>query len=250
MSIASEVGAPPVAERRAPSPVYILRDKDHLFEHIRQGQGLHALIRQSSLTAVAGAALLGVSLGTYAGTFSQILASSLKLPILLLGAALICFPAFHLLQSALARYPQSLRASVALQSIALASVALVWGSLSPAVLFLVTSTQHYRLCQFLAVGVGAAGGLVGLSTLSAGYRYLCHGPENEGDEQGRRRRLRSSERPLVAYLFLFSCVGGQLAWMLRPFIGSPTMPFQLFRAPDPETGNFFVMLLRMFGLWS
>ena len=228
------------------SPIEILRDRDSLFERIRRAENLDGLIRRGLLTAVVGAATFGAALGTYAQTFSQMAASTLKLPILLLGATLICFPAFHVLQSLRARTPLDLRASVALQSVSLASVALIWGSLSPAVLFLVTSTQHYRLCQFLAVGVGAAGGVVGLSVLSAGYVALCERPADETADHLRRFLWR--DRPLAAYLFLYSCVGGQLAWMLRPFIGSPTMPFQVFRDADPEAGNFFLMLLRMLGL--
>lgn len=248
------------------SPVHILRDQAQLFDRIRRADDLDGLIRQSLLTAIIGAAVFGAALGTYAQTPSQMAASTLKLPILLLGATLICFPAFHVLQSWRARAPLALRAGVALQSVSLASVALIWGSLSPAVLFLVTSTQHYRLCQFLAVGVGAAGGVVGLSVLSAGYAALCEsaasgepaaGKSADGapivtmsENRGRLRRLLTKDRPLAAYLFLYSCVGGQLAWMLRPFIGSPTMPFQVFRAADPEAGNFFLMLLRMLGMAS
>ena len=227
------------------SALYILRDRDRLFERIRQGHDLRGMILQAARTAGVGSAVFGVALGIYAQTFSQLVASGIKLPLLLLGTAALCFPVFHLIQSGKAKYPLDLEASVALQSTALAAVALVWGSLAPAVLFLVTSTQHYRLCQFLAVGVGAAGGMVGLATLLAGYRSLCVAP---GEETSLGQFLKA-ERQLLAYFVLFGCVGGQLAWVLRPFIGSPTMPFQIFRAPDPEAGNFFLMLLRMMG-WA
>ena len=237
------------------SAVYILRDRERLFERIRRGENLRGLILHGLATAVVGSSVFGLALGIYAQAFSQIMASGLKLPILLLGAAALCFPAFHLLQSGRAKYPLSLRASVALQSTALAAVALVWGSLAPAVIFLVSSTQHYRLCQFLAVGVGAAGGFVGLGTLLAGYRSLCQGLGDEPDHAdaqpvARRNvwKVLASDPPLWAYFFLFGCVGGQLSWVLRPFIGSPTMPFQIFRAPDPEAGNFFLFLLHMVGL--
>lgn len=251
-------GGPELGAPAQLSAVYILRDRERLFERIRRGEDLRGLILQGLLTAVVGSMIFGLALGIYAQSFSQILASGLKLPILLLGAAALCFPAFHLLQSGRAVHPLGLEASVALQSTALAAVALVWGSLAPAVIFLVTSTQHYRLCQFLAVGVGAAGGVVGLGTLLAGYRSLCQGQpqgmesnESEPTKAAPRRsvwKILNSDPPLWAYFFLFGCVGGQLSWVLRPFIGSPTMPFQIFRTPDPEAGNFFLFLLRMLGL--
>ena len=252
-SDSTPLGLPPTPGSGSPalSAVYILRDREQLFERIRRGEDLRQMILQGAVVAAIGAAIFGVALGIYAQTFGQITASGLKLPILLLGTALLCFPVFHLLQSGRARHPLGLEASVALQTTALAATAVVWGSLAPAVIFLVSSTQHYRLCQFLAVGVGAAGGVVGLGTLLAGYRTLCEGRarEPEEDRRGLLRRAWNLDRPLAAYFFLFGCVGGQLAWVLRPFIGSPTLPFQIFRAADPEAGNFFLMLLRMLG-WA
>lgn len=246
-SMGPQPSPPPIPEpsahgNAAVAAAYVLRDREALFERIRQERDLTGLILQGVLTGVAGSAIFGIALGIYAQTFSQIAASALKLPILLLGTVILCFPVFHLLQSGQAERPLRLEASLALQATALGAVAVVWGCLSPAVMFLVSSTQHYRLCQFLAVGVGAAGGIVGLQVLLAGYSNLCQGRESADV------RLLTRERSLLAYFLLFSCVGGQLAWVLRPFIGSPTMPFQIFRAPDPEMGNFFVMLLRMLGL--
>ncbi|MFB9324153.1 hypothetical protein ACFF2X_42625, partial [Cryptosporangium minutisporangium] len=43
-------------------------------------------------------------------------------------------------------------------------------------------------------------------------------------------------RLLYVWVLLFGFVGTQLAWTLRPFIGEPSHPFQLFR--DLE-GSFY-----------
>ncbi|MEM1204123.1 MAG: hypothetical protein AAGN66_12915 [Acidobacteriota bacterium] len=217
------------------SPFGLLRDRARVFQRIADGQDLVPVMVRCLATAGAGAAILGMALGSYAHSAAQILASTLKLPILLLGTALLCFPAFHVLQSWRAPRPMSLQRSLTLQSLSLAAVALVWGSLAPPILFLVGSTQHYRLTQSLAVLVCAFGGLVGLSVLLTGYRELCD-PEQQRPSLG-----------LLLYVLVFGAVGGQLAWILRPFVGSPALPFQLFRAPNPEDGNFFLALLDLLG---
>jgi hypothetical protein len=49
---------------------------------------------------------------------------------------------------------------------------------------------------------------------------------------------------LYVWILLFGFVGTQLAWTLRPFFGSPRMPFELFR--DLE-GTFYADILRTLG---
>jgi hypothetical protein len=49
---------------------------------------------------------------------------------------------------------------------------------------------------------------------------------------------------LAVYLSLFAAVGGQLAWVLRPFIGDPGQPFALFReAGGSMLGHIIDLLL-------
>jgi hypothetical protein len=57
------------------------------------------------------------------------------------------------------------------------------------------------------------------------------------------------ERPasmtlLYVWIVLFGFVGTQLAWTLRPFVGSPGEPFEIFRQID---GNFYVDIVRTIG---
>jgi hypothetical protein len=46
------------------------------------------------------------------------------------------------------------------------------------------------------------------------------------------------------WVLLFGFVGTQLAWTLRPFVGSPDMEFQVFRAIE---GNFYVNIIQTIG---
>ena len=118
----------------------------------------------------------------------------------------------------------------------MASVSLIWASLAPPLLFLVNSTHSYKLTHFLALVVGTIGGLVGFSRLSAGCRAL-----------GASESERWPRFALLAYFAAFGSVGAQLAWMLRPFIGSPSLPFQLLRPFDPATGTMFNFILNGLG---
>ncbi len=218
------------------SSLDLLRHRSKVFDSIKAGEGLSETTRGSLLAALLGSALFGLALGSFSQSPPQILSSMLKVPLLLLGTAALCFPTFHILQSWRSSRALSLSEAAALQSTSLAAVALVWGSLAPPLIFLVGSTVHYHLSQFLSLLVGALGGVVGLSVLLGGYRELSDG---EGPRQGGF---------LVIYFVIFAAVGGQLAWMLRPFLGSPLLPFQLFRPADPAEGNMFLLVLRLLGV--
>jgi hypothetical protein len=43
---------------------------------------------------------------------------------------------------------------------------------------------------------------------------------------------------------IYALVGAQMGWILRPFIGAPSLSFQLFRGRE---ANFFVDFLRTLG---
>jgi hypothetical protein len=46
------------------------------------------------------------------------------------------------------------------------------------------------------------------------------------------------------WLVLFGLVGAQMGWVLRPFIGAPSLPFEWLRARE---SNFFEAVLRSLG---
>jgi hypothetical protein len=43
------------------------------------------------------------------------------------------------------------------------------------------------------------------------------------------------------WVLVFGVVGAQMSWVLRPFVGSPDMPFSWLRARE---SNFFVDVVR------
>lgn len=226
--------ANPAVQPADTSPFAALSGDYGLLETTDDPQTLRQILRRSLLWSACGAAIFGIALGSYAFSPAQIVASAIKLPLLLLGATALCFPAFFVLQSLLTRRPISLLKAAALQSTALTAIALIWASFSLPLFFLVATTHHYRLAKLLALVVGTAGGLVGFGRLRKNMIALC--------DADSAKRLR---KPLLLYTLLYGVVGAQLAWVLRPFVGSPSLGFQLFRG---QGGNIFVHTLRMLGL--
>jgi hypothetical protein len=214
-------------------PEAVLRNETTVIEGIGSQRDLGRTTRQALFWGAAAAALFGVTLGAYGQSWIQIVSSAVKLPLLLFGSAAICFPTFHAMQVLRAPRELSLAQSLALQATALSSTAMVWASFSLPLFFLIGTTRHYRFAQFLALGVGAAGGFIGLARLLAGYRRLCNPQQQRG-----------SASALLLYFLIHAVVGAQLAWVLRPFVGSPTLRFELFRKLD---GNIFGHILGMFG---
>jgi hypothetical protein len=53
-----------------------------------------------------------------------------------------------------------------------------------------------------------------------------------------------TNKVLVIWLIVYSLVGSQMGWVLRPFIGSPDQPFQVLRARE---ANIFMDLVRSLG---
>ena len=46
------------------------------------------------------------------------------------------------------------------------------------------------------------------------------------------------------WVVVFAVVGAQMSWVLRPFLGAPGLPFELFRERE---GNFFMAVVNAVG---
>ncbi|MEM9457029.1 MAG: hypothetical protein AAGF11_22820 [Myxococcota bacterium] len=190
---------------------------------VAAGDDVRMKVVRALMIGLGGAGLFGIALGSFSGSASQMLASGLKAPMLLLGTTALCFPAFHVMQLTRSARPLTSIQALSVQANALAAIALWWGALSLPLLMLASTVQHYRLAQALALLVGAAGGLVGLRRFWAGL--LAHGPISRGT--------------MTAYFVLYGVVGAQLSWFLRPFLGAPGQRFELLRGLQ---SNFFAFV--------
>ena len=201
-----------------------------LVDAIDRHEALGQRTARQLAVGLVGAALFGLALGSFGFSWPQMIAAALKAPLLLLATGALCLPSFYALQLLLAKKLASPAASIAMQASASAAAGAVWGGLSLPLAFLVVTTRSYHLSQFLALVVGVLGGIGGLRRLIQLYREACDA------------RPLQSLAVTLPWAFLYSAVGAQLAWMLRPFIGSPELAFQIFR---PLEGNMFSAILRL-----
>jgi hypothetical protein len=210
----------------------ILRNRVLFFEQIREGRGLGQKMRAMLISSVIFFALYGGVMGSTHSLW-QALSSAVKLPVLFLATLFICAPTLYFF-NVLFGSSQNLTQNVALILTAITVTAVLLLSFAPISLFFLLTTSHYQFFKLLNVGIFAVSGVLGVLFLSQGMRIVSAGAE--GDEaRGRVLRL---------WMFLYAFVGSQLAWTIRPFIGAPSIEFELFRQLG---GNFYANIFASLG---
>ena len=211
----------------------ILRDRRRFFTEIREGDGLAEKMRAMLISSVAFFALYGAVMGS-SHSLWQALSSAVKLPVLFLATLIVCAPTLYFFNLIFGSN-QSLGQNVALMLSAITVTAVLLLSFAPVVLFFLLTTSHYQFFKLLNVGVFTISGVIGVIFLSQGMRIVSYGGK-EG-AQARRNVVR-------LWILLYAFVGSQMAWTLRPFIGAPGLPFELFRQLG---GNFYANIFASIG---
>ncbi len=103
-------------------------------------------------------------------------------------------------------------------------------SLAPVAFFFMISGSSYPFMVLLHVAILALSGFLGLGGMYQGLKALCEKVGGKGTANVFR-----------VWMFLYGIVGAQMGWLMRPFIGAPGLPFQIFRAVE---GNFFTAVLQ------
>lgn len=209
----------------------------------------------------------------------QVAASVLKVPALFFLTLAVTFPSLYVF-NALVGSRLSVRALLGLLVAALGVTIAVLSSLGPIVAFFSASTTSYPFMQLLNVAVFGASGLLGMTFLLQTLHRLslvapeptvagsprpgpAAGPEaleavekpedpvelrprepgalEAVDDRVLRRHVRAVFR---CWVVLFGLVGAQMGWVLRPFIGSPDLPFTWFRE---RQSNIFLAVLQALG---
>ena len=211
----------------------ILRNRYHFFIQIRDGVGLRDKMRAMLISSVIFLALYGAVLGSTHSLW-QALSSAVKLPILFLATLVVCSPTLYFF-NVLYGSNQSLTQNFALILTAITVTAVLLLSFTPIVLFFLLTTSGYQFFKLLNVAICAVTGWMGVRFLSQGMRIVSAAGK-EG-ATGRRNIVR-------LWIILYAFVGSQMAWTLRPFIGAPSMKFELFRQLG---GNFYANILASLG---
>ena len=209
-------------------------------------------------------------LGSGSGRWVQVPASLAKVPALFLLTLVVTFPSLYVF-NALVGSRLTFSAVLKLLIGAMAVMLAVLASLGPIVAFFSVSTTSYAFIKLLNVIVFALSGFLGLAFLlqtlhrisiadQIEYARRAPPPVPPGENldanvpsdlpvpaigspsMGALDRLDGQVLgPHVKAIFriwviVFGLVGAQMGWVLRPFIGAPEQPFELFRERE---GNFF-----------
>ena len=214
--------------------------------YIHQDRELWAITATLLAFTVVMAAFYGVVMGAAnllqgseaasAYKLLQILVTSIKVPILFLFTLVIVLPPIYV-SNAFVGSHNTFRQVLAMLVAATAITVTVLASMGTVALFFSLTSQSYGFIKLMHVAFFAYAGLIGVGFLRRCLRFMS-----------RREAILNSEPLLLVWLLLYGFVGTQLAWVLRPFIGSPKLGFQLFR---PRSGNFYEnvwqTLLNFFG---
>lgn len=214
--------------------------------------------------------------------WQQVIASMVKLPALFLLTLVVTFPSlyvFNTLVGCRLSFVSTLRLLVGAVVVNVAVAA----SLGPILGFFTLSTTSYPFMVLLNVFLLAIAGFVALAFLLHTLRRLAHltsppspvrppvqpqAPEEREDgvvvytatpptEPPARvlgplehlpspipdQAIGQAKNIFVIWLLIYSLVGAQMGWLLRPFIGRPDIPFEWFRARE---GNFFMAVGQCF----
>ena len=200
----------------------------------------------------------------------QTFASMSKVPLLFFLTLIVTFPSLYVF-NALVGSQLKILPVLKLLIASLAVNLSVLASMGPILAFFSLSTPNYSFIVLLNVVVFTVAGVLGLTFLiqtlnrltvsqqkqSATTAATLIQPSESNDSEAEVARL-ATIRPDVkpgpldrlqgiamgkhvkkvfgCWIIVFSLVGAQMGWVLRPFIGSPELPFQWFR---PRSSNFF-----------
>lgn len=235
--------------------------------------------RKLVVAGLALGAVYGIFMGLYAvlrggdGSAMQLFATTLKVPLLFLLTLAVTFPSlyvFSVLAGSSLQATQTLRLILVALAVNLALLA----SLGPVTGFFTLSTSSYAFMIVLNVLFFAISGFVGVRFLLRALEVLFGGrpaakpatspvpphPSEEPNEAGVTEGAeepgepaadpddstlgvepRQARRIFLIWAVVFGVVGAQMGWILRPFIGSPNLPFQWFR---PRESSFFESFFR------
>lgn len=164
---------------------------------------------------------------------------ALKIPLLFILTLLVCALALYILNLAfgmrLAFFP-----SMTLMLFALAGTGVMLVVFAPISLLFTYVTTSYHFMKMLHMVVFSIAGLFGVFILGEGLAVMQpSADENPQSAMGRKALL-----VLCSWLLLYCLVGAQLAWTMKPFLGTPYLP-----ATPPfrvEQGNIFVSTIESF----
>lgn len=208
----------------------IFRDNNSITEHLLEGKLTGDQIRRIVIFAILGCAAYGFAIGIWRSPL-QAVSAAIKLPVLFACALGITLPAFHFIglhAGSKLQFKQTLSIIVS----GMAVTGILMASFTPISLFFLVSDSSYEfliLLHFFVIGFCSFGGIMTIQ------RSIKHIAKTRGEQF-----TEGAETCMIAWFFLFAFVGMQLAWLMRPWIGSAE-DFAFLRGAG---GNFYVAIMK------
>ena len=204
----------------------ILRHRERYFASIFENKDVPRQMFLLSMIIVCLSGFHGFIMGTSSG-LPQMLSSAVKVPLLYLLTLVVCYPVLYVVNVIMGSrlgFSQTL----ALILLAVAMNAILLASCTPIVLFFKITGAKYDFLKLLQVLIFAFSGVWAMLGLWRGLLAMC---------ETSNLYPRQAVRILQIWIIVFAFVSSQMAWSLRPFLGSPNLEFQLFRTH--QEGNFY-----------
>ena len=202
----------------------LLRAPSEVAADCREDRDLPRLAANAIAVIAAGALLFGAAAGSWRGG-PQTAYAAIKLAMVTIGTLALCVPAFYAIAAVFGR-PWSLRSAVSIMLVAGARFSLVLIAATPVLWLTINLGASYDAAKLVAALAYALGGLAALGLLLRGL----------GDGPGRVATV-------VTFLGVFLVVGGQTAWILRPYLGSPDHGEVTFFTREREGGLAWQLLV-------
>jgi hypothetical protein len=190
----------------------------------------------AAISTILFGAIYGAVLGSWHGARLAIYVA-IKVPLLMLSTAVIT-ALFNWIVAALLGLRLRIAQTFALTLLPLAIASIVAASLAPVAWFFTEALPDpsplqrtlHNVLYLVHVILIACAGLAGTRTLRSVLIDVCDG------DAGRARHVR------FAWIVVYAFVGGEVAWMLRPFVGSVFLPV-VFLREDALQGNVYEFIL-------
>ena len=208
----------------------VFQHSDEYYEMLSHTEYSRKFVLKQVLFILLFTFLYGIVMGSYNG-FLQSLVTGIKVPCLIFLSLLICFPALYVIQYMIgSTMTLSQMANVILSGfIVFSTIAL---SFAPIVIFFMITSENYAFLKLLHVAIFAFSGIFAVKTIISGLSYSCE-KKNIYPKLGMKI--------FKIWIVIFAFVASQLAWNLRPFVGSRDLPFELFRVRE---SNFYVAVIQ------
>ena len=208
----------------------VFQHNDEYFETLSDSETSRKYVIKQVLFILFFSFIYGIVMGSYNG-FVQSMITGLKIPSLIFLSLLVCFPALFVIQymigSTMTIYQM---ANIILSGFFVFSTIAL--SFAPIVIFFMITSDNYAFLKLLHVAIFSFSGIFAVKTIINGLSFSC---------EKKNIYPKIGMQIFKIWVVILAFVSSQLAWNLRPFVGSRDLPFELFRHRE---SNFYVAIIQ------